>query len=153
LTLRHLRGLRPKRILVTNRSRPKAEVVAQGCNGEVIAWEELDLALLEADIVLSTTGSPTPIMTKQRFDQIRAQRTGGSMVILDIAVPRDFDPDIHDGDQTCLFNIDDLKRIREETLKERRRHIAEAEAIVEHEAHRFLKDWSRRRHGPIIAKL
>ena len=61
------------------------------------------------------------------------------MVILDIAVPRDFDPRIHDGDQTCLFNIDDLKRIREQTLADRRKHVAPAEAIVEQEAQRFLE--------------
>jgi len=45
------------------------------------------------------------------------------VVILDIAVPRDFDPRIHDGDRTCLFNIDDLKRIREQTLHDRRKHV------------------------------
>ena len=50
------------------------------------------------------------------------------MVILDIAVPRDFDPRIHDGEQTCLFNIDDLKRIREQTLHDRLKHVGPAEA-------------------------
>lgn len=153
LTLRHLKALQPRRILVTNRSRDKADEVARGCGGEVVPWDELDLALVEADIVLSTTGSPVPIMTRQRFEQISAQRTGGPMVILDIAVPRDFDPEIHDGDRTCLFNIDDLKRIREQTLKERHRHVAEAEAIIEAEMNGFLKDWSRRRNGPVIARF
>jgi glutamyl-tRNA reductase len=75
------------------------------------------------------------------------------MVILDIAVPRDFDPRIHDGDRACLFNIDDLQRIREQTLKERQKHLAPAEAIVEQEVGRFVRDWKRRRNGPIIAKL
>jgi glutamyl-tRNA reductase len=74
-------------------------------------------------------------------------------VILDIAVPRDFDPRIHDGDRTCLFNIDDLKRIQEATLADRLRHVGPAEALVEQETQRFLKEWRRRRHGPVIAKL
>jgi glutamyl-tRNA reductase len=153
LTLRHLRELRPRRILVTNRSPEKAEAMAHGCRGKAVPWEQLDDALAAADIVLSTTGAPEPIVTRQRYQRIVARRTGGPVVILDIAVPRDFDPGIHDGDQTCLFNIDDLKRIRERTLEDRLKHVGPAEAIVEHEHRRFLSDWTRRRHGPVIARL
>jgi glutamyl-tRNA reductase len=153
MTLRHLKELRPRRILVTNRSPEKAQSVAALCGGVSVPWEMVDDALVEADIVLSTTGAPEPIVTWRRYDAIRARRTGGTQVILDIAVPRDFDPRIHDGDRACLFNIDDLKRIREQTLRDRRKHIAPAEAIVEEETQRFLKEWARRRHGPVIAQL
>jgi glutamyl-tRNA reductase len=153
LTLRHLKHLQPRRILVTNRSPEKAEAVAQTCAGASVPWDQLDGALCQADIVLSTTGASEPIMTQRRYDEIMASRTGGPVVILDIAVPRDFDPRIHDGDRTCLFNIDDLKRIREQTLSVRRKHIAPAEAIAEQETAKFLKDWARRRNGPIIAQL
>lgn len=153
LTLTHLRELRPHRILVTNRSEDKARAVASGCGGEVIAWNKLDGALAQADIVLSTTGAPEPIVTIERYQAIRARRPGGPVVILDIAVPRDFDPRIHDGEQTCLFNIDDLKRIREQTLEGRQQHVPPAESIVEQEQRRFLQDWTRRRNGPIIARL
>jgi glutamyl-tRNA reductase len=153
LTLKHLKDLRPRRILVTNRSPEKAEAVANGCGGQAMAWEQLDDALVDADIVLSTTGAPEPIMTRRRFNDILARRSGGTMVILDIAVPRDFDPRIHDGDRACLFNIDDLQRIREKTLHERQKHIAPAEAIVEQEVTRFQNDWLRRRHGQFIAQL
>jgi glutamyl-tRNA reductase len=153
LTLRHLRQLQPQRIWVANRSPEKARQVAQGCGGQAIAWDGLDDALARADIVLSTTGAPEPIVTLERYRKVLAKRGGGRVVILDIAVPRDFDPRIHDGDRTCLFNIDDLKRIREETLRDRLRHVAPAEAIVEQEQQRFLSDWTRRRNGPIIARL
>jgi len=153
LTLQHLRQLRPKRIWVTNRSPEKAATVAAGCGGQAVPWEGLDDALVRADIVLSTTGAPDVIVTAERWEKILARRSKGTVVILDIAVPRDFDPRIHDGDQTCLFNIDDLKRIREQTLQERGKHIAPAEAIVEQEVGRFVKDWQRRRHGPVIARL
>jgi len=153
LTLRHLRQLRPRQILVTNRSPEKAEAVARGCGGQAVAWTDLDNALAGADIILSTTGSPEPIVSAQRYEQIRARRPRGTVVILDIAVPRDFDPRIHDGDRTCLFNIDDLKRIREQTLQDRQRHIAPAEAIIAQEETRFLSDWLRRRNGPVIARL
>jgi glutamyl-tRNA reductase len=118
-----------------------------------VPWEALDDVLARADIVLSTTGAQEPIMTRQRFAGVLAKRTGGPMVVLDIAVPRDFDPAIHDGDQVCLFNIDDLERIREQTLADRVKHVGPAEAIVEQEAARFVGEWARRRNGPIIAQL
>jgi glutamyl-tRNA reductase len=165
LTLRHLKGLKPHKILVTNRSPEKAQAVAAGCGGEPVGWEHLDEALALADIVLSTTGAPEPIVSLERYQKVAAThsrrpgrpgrpgRAGGTVVILDIAVPRDFDPRIHDGDRTCLFNIDDLKRIRETTLADRRKHVAPAEAIVEQEAQRFLKDWARRRNGAVIERL
>lgn len=153
LTLRHLRQLLPRRILVTNRSAEKAVAVAAGCGGIPVPWEQLDDALLAADIVLSTTGAPEPIVTRQRYERVLARRPSGTVVILDIAVPRDFDPEIHDGERTCLFNIDDLHRIREQTLKERLKHVAPAEAVVDEEQRRFLAEWGRRRNGPLIARL
>ena len=92
-------------------------------------------------------------MTRKRFAGVLAKREGGTVVILDIAVPRDFDPAIHDGDRVCLFNIDDLERIREQTLADRLRHVGPAEAIVEQEARRFVGEWTRRKAGPVIAQL
>jgi glutamyl-tRNA reductase len=153
LTLKHLRALKPREILVTNRSPEKAQAVAAGCGGSAVPWEKLDEVLVGADVVLSTTGAAEPIMTRERFARIKARRTGRRMVILDIAVPRDFDPRIHDGDRTFVFNIDDLKAIREDTLTRRREHIGPAEAIIEQETQRFLKDWTRRRNGPVIDRL
>ena len=138
---------------MTNRSPEKASGGRRAAAERRVPWEQLDDALAEADIVLSTTGAPEPIMTRRRYDAVLARRTKGTAVILDIAVPRDFDPAIHDGDQTCLFNIDDLKRIREQTLQARQKHVRPAEQIIEQEAARFLKDWSRRRVAPILAQL
>lgn len=152
LTLRHLRDLRPHRIWVTNRSPEKAASVATGCGGEAVAWDKLDEVLTRADIVLSTTGAAEPIVPLERWQKIEARRNT-TAVILDIAVPRDFDPRIHDGDRTCLFNIDDLKRIREATLQDRLKHVAPAEAIVEQETRKFVKAWTRRTHGPVIQRL
>jgi glutamyl-tRNA reductase len=153
LTLKHLRDLKPKQILVTNRSPEKAEDVAKECGGQSIAWERLDQALTLADIVLSTTGAQEPIVTAKRYAPIRNRRAQRTAVILDIAVPRDFDPDIHDGETTFVFNIDDLKGVREQTLNRRRSHVERAETIVEEESRRFVEDWGRRKHGQLIARL
>jgi glutamyl-tRNA reductase len=153
LTLSHLALLRPQRIVVTNRSPARAHEVAAQCGGLVLPWEQLDDALVQADIVLSTTGAPEPIVSLARFRNISQRRAGRPVVILDIAVPRDFDPSIHDGDATCLFNIDDLERVRQKTLEERKRQMPAGEAIVDEEARRFWKDLSRRRNAPVIAQL
>jgi glutamyl-tRNA reductase len=153
LALKHLSQLQPSRILVTNRSPEKGRSLAEACQGTAMPWENLEAALSQADIVLSSTGSTEPIMTRERYLAIRERRQGGPMVIFDMAVPRDFDPAIHDGDQTCLFNIDDLKRIQQRTLDARRRHLPAAESIVEEEVQRFVVDWSRREHAPLIARL
>lgn len=154
LTLKHLRELKPGRILVTNRSPEKAAEVAALCDGTPVPWANLDDALVQADIVLSTTGSPEPVISRRNFDdRVLARRSGGTMVVLDIAVPRDFDPRIHDGDRVCLFNIDDLTRIREQTISQRKRYIAPSEAIVDLEVRKFVDDWNRRKSGPVIGQL
>ncbi|MCS7270876.1 MAG: glutamyl-tRNA reductase, partial [Gemmataceae bacterium] len=109
LTLQHIQQLQPARTLVTNRNRDKAIQRATEFGGQFIPWEQLDEALIQADIVLSTTGAPEPIVSRQRFDEkVRYQRSGRPLVIFDMAVPRDFDPAIHDGETVILFNVDDL---------------------------------------------
>jgi glutamyl-tRNA reductase len=154
LTLKHLQALQPKQILVTNRSLHKAREVAETCGGTPVPWDDLDEALAKADIALSTTGAPEPIMPRKRFEEkVLPKRNKGTLVVLDIAVPRDFDPAIHDGDRVCLFNIDDLVRIREQTIAQRRKHLAPAEAIVAAEVRKFADEWTRRKSGPLIQQL
>lgn len=153
LTLRHLQALGTASIRVTNRSFDKAQETAAGCGGHAMPWDQLDEALIHADIVLSTTGAAEPIMTRKRFDPILERRGATPLVIIDIAVPRDFDPAIHDGERVCLFNIDDLQQVRDQTLAERRKHVGTCESIAQQEAQRFTQEWSRRRTGPVIARL
>ena len=153
LTLRHLKALEPGRIVVANRSPEKAVLVAEGCGGQAVPWEHLDEVLAGADVVLSTTGAPQPIVTLQRYEKILARRRHGSVVILDIAVPRDFDPRIHDGDRTRLFNIDDLRRMCEHALAERRNHVGHAGTIVMEETHAVFTDLVRRQTSPVIKRL
>jgi glutamyl-tRNA reductase len=152
LTLHALRDLAPRQILVINRTLAKAQTLAHDCGGTAVPWEKLDDALAQADIVLSTTGAPTPIITKARYEQL-PHRPAGPVVMIDIAIPRDIEPSLHDSDRVFLYNVDDLHAVRDRVLAERRKHIAPAEQIVEQEQRRFLNEWSRRRNGPIIARL
>jgi glutamyl-tRNA reductase len=153
LTLKHLRELRPQAILVTNRSPEKAVAVAAGCGGVAVPWSELDDSMVRADIILSTTGAPEPVVTLERWRKVLARRSGGTAVVLDIAVPRDFDPRIHDGDRTCLFNVDDLQRIIDQTVAERMKHVGPATNVVEEEMRRFCREWARKRNSPLIQRL
>jgi glutamyl-tRNA reductase len=154
LTLNHLAELKPASILVTNRNPEKAAASAKDCGGRVVPWAQLDDALVQADIVLSTTGAPEPIVTRQRFDsKVRRRRAGRTLLVFDMAVPRDFDPAIHDGDTVSVFNVDDLQGVADERMAERRRHLPAAEAIVEAEVTKFVSEWNKRANGPVIGQL
>jgi glutamyl-tRNA reductase len=154
LTLAHLKELHPAEVLVTNRTGAKAAALAAECGGQTVPWEQLDEALVRADIVVSTTGAPEPIVPRRWFaKKVLAKRGRRKMVVFDMAVPRDFDPGIDDGDRVSLFNVDDLNRVRNQQLAERRTHIAPAEAIVAVEVTRFVQDWNRRKDGPVIGQL
>jgi glutamyl-tRNA reductase len=153
LTTSHLRQLRAKCILVTNRTFDKARKLAHDCGGQVVPWTDLNLALAQADFILSATGAQHPIVTMDRWETILGQRKKKPVFILDMAVPCDFDPRIHDGDQTRVLGIDDLKRIQATRPNDRLEHVGPAEAIVEQQKQRFLKDWERRRVGPVIDDL
>jgi glutamyl-tRNA reductase len=154
LTLKLLRELRLGAIWVTNRSPEKAKQVAAGCGGEAIPYERLDEGLARADIILSTTGAAEPIVSLERFERILPRRAGRPAAIIDIAVPRDFDPRIGELEGVdLLINIDDLQAVREQVLRSRCRHVAAAESIVHEEREKFLKEWARRQTGPAIARL
>lgn len=75
------------------------------------------------------------------------------MVVFDMAVPRNFEPRIDDGDRVSIFNVDDLNRVRDQQLAERRTHVGAAESIVTAEVAKFVQDWNRRKDGPVIGKL
>ena len=153
LTLKHLRRLEPKRIFVANRSPEKAQAVAQGCGGEAVPWERLDEMLARADIVLSTTGAPEPIVTLERYRRIAAQRTGGAA-----GHPRHRRAArLRPASTTATAPVYSTLTISSAFRKRRWPTAAStsrpAEAIVEQETQRFVKEWRRRRHGPVIERL
>ncbi len=154
LTLTHIQELRPAAVLVTNRSPEKAAALAAEFGGAAVPWEQLDDALARADIVVSTTGADDFVVPRRRFDErVRPRRGRRKLVVFDLAVPRDFDPRIDDGDRVSVFNVDDLNRVRDQQLAERRKHVAPAEGLVAAEVAAFLTDWNRRKDGPVIGAL
>jgi glutamyl-tRNA reductase len=146
LTLQHMAALNPGALLVTNRDPVRAHAVAARWGGRVIPFDRLDDALAEADIVLSTTAAAEPIVTVERYARIQRGRCNRLAVILDLAVPRDFDPTIGALEQVMLYNVDDLRAQAEANLQGRRAQIHRARLIIDGESAACLTSLERRRH-------
>jgi glutamyl-tRNA reductase len=133
LTLQHLKALRPGTILVTNRSPERAEMVAARFDGQAVPFDHLNLALIEADVVVSTTAADEPIVNHAQYLRVQRARRNRLALILDIAIPRDFDPKVGTIDRVMLYNVDDLRAQADENRKLRARGIDPALVIIERE--------------------
>jgi glutamyl-tRNA reductase len=152
LTLQHLSTLRPGSILVTNRNLEKAEAAASRWGGKAVPFEELDRALIEADIVVSTTAAAQPIVDLATYKRVQKARKNRHVLILDIAIPRDFDPRIGDLEQVMLYNVDDLRTQAEQNLQRRQKGVDPALAIIEAETQRCLADLRHRTHAGLVLR-
>ena len=134
LTLQHLKALKPGKILVTNRDPDRANAVAAHWSGQAVPFDRLGQALIEADLVISTTAASQPIVTLEQYIRVQRARRNRLALILDIAIPRDFDPHIGDLDQVTLYHVDDLRAQAEQNLLQRQKGIDPALVIIEQEA-------------------
>jgi glutamyl-tRNA reductase len=134
LTLRHLRGLNPGQILVTNRDHERAVDLAIRWNGQALPFELVGQALVQADVVISTTAAPQPIVSLDQYVRVQRARRNRLSLILDIAIPRDFDPRIGDLDQVTLYHVDDLRAQAEQNRLQRQKGIDPALVIIERTA-------------------
>ena len=142
LAARHLHAQGATHIVVTNRSPEKAERLAAEIDGIAKPWTSLEELLAEADVVISSTGARSPILTKATMKKVMKARRYRSVVLIDIAVPRDVDPDVNELDGAYLYDIDDLEKIVAANLADRAKAAEQAEKIVEHEAGQF-EHWMR----------
>ena len=130
-------------LTVVNRSPERAEALAEDLNrghdGLVRArpWDDLGEAVAAADVVLATTGSPEPVLDAETVRAATRARKGKPLFLLDIAVPRDIHPDAADVDGAFLFGLDDLDEIVRSNLAARRKHVPDAEAIIDRELEEF----------------
>jgi glutamyl-tRNA reductase len=154
LTLQHLAALRPGELLVTNRDPARARAVAARWGGRAIPFDRLDDALVEADVVISATAAAEPIVTVDRYASIQQGRGNRLAVILDLAVPRDFDPRVGALEQVMLYNVDDLRAQAEQNLQGRRARIDRARLIIDGESAACLAALRHRRHaGALLRQL
>jgi glutamyl-tRNA reductase len=133
LTLQHLKGLNPGQILVINRDPERAFNAATRWSGQAVPFEQLAQALVAADVVISTTAATEPVVTLEQYLRVQRARRNRLALILDIAIPRDFDLRIGDLDQVMLYHVDDLRSVAEQNRLERQKSIDPALAIIERE--------------------
>ena len=139
--------------LVANRSPERAGELARRFGGEPLPLDRVGDELARADVVLSSTGSPGFVLSRSDVERVLRRRKGRPLFLIDIAVPRDLDPEIHELDGCYLYDIDDLESVVADSLAGRRHEAARAEAIVAHEADRFAAWQASRDVVPAIASL
>ncbi|MGE0756231.1 MAG: glutamyl-tRNA reductase [Pirellulaceae bacterium] len=152
-TVRYLKDEGARQITIVNRSPQRAAELATRLGGEVSSWDRLHELLVHADLVVSTTGATEPIVRLDEFRAIDHERGERPLVVLDLAVPRDFDPDIGNLAGVYLYSVDDLKRTCEANRKAREKEWPKAERIIEEETRRFMADLNHRSTGPTIRRL
>lgn len=152
-TLRYLIDEGARHITVVNRHYDRAVELAEHFHGKPAPWERLLELLAGSDLIISTTGSELPIVTRDDFRQVEVTREGGPLFILDLAVPRDFDPKIGTCADVFLYSIDDLEAVCEANRRARRETLPAAERIVAEESDRFEADARHRATGPVITRL
>lgn len=139
--------------VVANRSLDKAQELSVRFGGRAISLGEIPSALAGIDVVLSSTSASGHVLTREDVSRALPDRKGRPLFLIDIAVPRDLDPAIHDLDGCYLYDIDDLESVVAETLAGRRREAGRAEAIVLDEAEHFRAWQASRDVVPAIASL
>ncbi len=152
LTLQHLSTLRPGSILITNRNPERAEAAASRWGGRAVPFEKLEQALVEADVVVSTTAADRPIVDLTTYARVQKARKNRLALILDIAIPRDFDPRIGDLEQVMLYNVDDLQDRAEQNRQQRQKGIDPALAIIERETEACLTALRHRTHAGVVLR-
>ncbi len=133
LTAKHLRAHGIERILVSNRTYAAAEELARRIGGRAVPFEDLEGHLGAADIVISSTAAPGYVVTRDTVERAMKHRRHRPLFFIDIAVPRDLDPEINRVDNAFLYDIDDLQHVVEENRHEREKEAAKAEHIVQDE--------------------
>ena len=142
LAAQHLLSAGAARLLVANRTLSRAVELAEHYGGEALSLEELSDGLLSADIVISSTGAPGFVITRELVRPLLRARKHRPLFLVDIAVPRDVDPALNELENVYLFDIDDLKQVVEENLARRRKEALRAERLIEEEVLKFER-WLR----------
>jgi len=153
LAARHLLSAGAKGILVTNRTFERAVRLAEEFDGTAVRFEELTTHLKRADIILSSTGAPHFILKRADVEEVIRIRRNRPMFFIDMAVPRDIDPDANEIDNVYVYDIDDLNNVIETNLEERQREASRAEEIVLSEVAGFRRWLDSQQVTPTIVSL
>lgn len=139
LAVEHLISNRVKHILVANRTFKNAVALAGKFNGEAVKFEEREDVLKEVDIIISSTGATEYVLTRDQVKQAMKKRHHNTLFFIDIAVPRDIDPEINTISNAYVYDIDDLKNIVESNIEQRGKETIKAERYIEEAVVKFRK--------------
>lgn len=153
LSLTHLIENGAKEIFILNRTEEKAKEIAQRFGGKGYSLNLKNEILPQADLVISCTSSPEPLLKPGDLKEALKKRKYKPIVLIDMAVPGDIDKDVSSIEGCFLYNIDDLKFISEENKKEREKRIFEAEKIISEEVIKFKNRWEVIEISPFIQEI
>jgi glutamyl-tRNA reductase len=139
LTAKHLAESGLRRMIVANRTLERSRRLAAQYSGYAITLDDIPGHLEEADIVISSTASPTVILDRKTIEQALRRRRHRPVFIADIAVPRDVDPRAAELDDVYLYTVDDLKEVIEENVRSRREAAKQAEEIIDNQVVHFME--------------
>jgi len=142
LAARHLVDKHVARLIVANRTLENAQELASRYGGYAVALADLPQHLAEADIVISSTAARTPVVTRAMVEQAIATRKRRPMFMVDIAVPRDIDPEVTALEDVYLYGIDDLQQVIDGNRRSRAAAAREAETIIDLQVDRYMA-WRR----------
>ena len=153
LLVQHLLHIGCKSITVVNRSYQRALDMADRYGIMGHKWEELHAQLITANIVIASAAVHDYLFEKNSFREITNKRRSGVLLIIDIAVPRNFEPAINELEDVFLYSIDDLSKVVEQNLEARREDITKGMQIVEEDVTGFMEWFRARDIGPLIGRM
>ena len=142
LAARHLQSQNIKKIIVANRSLERAQNLAEEFDGEAINLQHIGDHLHRADIVIASTASPLPVLGKGTVERALKKRKHAPIFMVDLAVPRDIEPEVNSLDDVYLYTVDDLQEVITENLQSRQQAAQQAHEIIDEKVEHFL-DWQR----------
>jgi glutamyl-tRNA reductase len=125
-------------VLVTNRSHERAEILAQALGGRAVTFDRWASEFASVDIVVSSTSAPNYVLDRAKLEPLLKLRGSRPLLLVDIAVPRDIEPEVNYLQNVYLYNIDDLQTIADGYLKQRQEEIARCEQIIREKAKSLL---------------
>jgi glutamyl-tRNA reductase len=149
----HFLAQRPKHITVANRTLERGQALAHRLNGSAITLNDLPDSLSEHDIVITSTASPLPILGKGLVERAIKQRKHRPIFMVDLAVPRDIEPEVGELDDVFLYAVDDLAQVVQEGVGSRMESAKEAEIIIESRVIGFMEWLASREIVPTIRGL
>ena len=153
LTAQHLKSHGVKKIFVANHHIERAEEMAAKIGGEAVAWENTLYRAVDVDIIITSTGAPHYVIKAWQTQQLMARRAGRGIFFIDIAVPRDVDPEVGKIKGVTLYNIDDLEAVVESHVKARQLEAESARKIVEVEVTAMMERFKYLKFQPLMADL